>query len=187
MDHESNGDDAEHIPLLKLDEVTQAIKQFLTGPHDGLRKQGVETKLITAGLQHLLGWEALKDAQVQNPVVVETAAMSSFPANNMGYDVDENQRNPIVIESINQRIATASIKGEATKLRKEFGISERGTPIPKLCNVYSGPRMLPSDPCHSELAGVSKVALATLLDDMMTAKGKEQFLKMLHVFPMRQG
>ncbi|KAI5302484.1 GTPase-activating protein, partial [Ascosphaera pollenicola] len=115
------------------------------------------------------------------------SASSVSMRGDMRYDVEANRRNPIVIESINQQIALARTKSEATKLRKEFGISERGTPIEKICNVYSGASMLPLDPCHSELAGVSKVALATLLEDMMTATEKEQFLTRLHVFPMRQG
>ncbi|KZZ97802.1 hypothetical protein AAP_00063 [Ascosphaera apis ARSEF 7405] len=106
---------------------------------------------------------------------------------NLAYDTMQNKRHLREIEDAWHEIENVEEQNKKEEIRKRFGFSMEPTPLTKISRAMDITRDMPSDPCHSELAGMMKIAVNVLLGDIFTPTGKTKFSNILREFPMPQG
>ena len=84
---------------------------------------------------------------------------------------------------------SAATKGyvEQEKFYRETGLSSLQTPLLKIAPSLNLVTFFPSDPCHSEYAGVSKIAHKLLIENILSSTGQQQYHSRLRLFPFPHG
>nr|KMM66395.1 hypothetical protein CPAG_02734 [Coccidioides posadasii RMSCC 3488] len=112
--------------------------------------------------------------------------------------VSENQRHDMDFDTmtegryhfriLQQREKINSTETQALKqsLCKEYGMAEEQTALLKICPSLNLVTFFPSDPCHSEFSGISKLAHYLLVSVILTPHGQKEYCKLLQRFPFRR-
>lgn len=106
---------------------------------------------------------------------------------NLAYDTIKNKRHLCEVEAAWHKIEMVNDQKQEDEIRRRYGFSAQATPLTKISRAMDITRDMPSDPCHSELAGMMKIAVNVLLHDIFTPTGKTRFSNILREFPMPQG
>ncbi|KAJ6185889.1 hypothetical protein N7519_007190 [Penicillium mononematosum] len=70
---------------------------------------------------------------------------------------------------------------------RDLGLADNESPLLQICPALDRVTHFPSDVCHSEYGGISKMAHKLLVDEILTKSGKEMFLNRLRGFPFPPG
>jgi hypothetical protein len=70
---------------------------------------------------------------------------------------------------------------------KNHGLSHQETPLFKIAPCLNLDTFFPADPCHSEYAGISKIAHTLLLNTILSSEGKIRYTKQLQSFQFPNG
>jgi hypothetical protein len=73
-------------------------------------------------------------------------------------------------------------RGERDELLRDYGLSSQQTPLFTIAPSLHLDTFFPSDPCHSEYSGVSKLAHSLLVDTILSKKGQEEYAWQLQRF-----
>ncbi|KZZ91982.1 hypothetical protein AAP_03201 [Ascosphaera apis ARSEF 7405] len=106
---------------------------------------------------------------------------------NMEYDVVENKRWLLNQEAVRHKAENARNESQADKIRKPYGLSLQASPITAIWRSCDPTSDFLNDPCHSELAGMMKVAVNILFKDILTEKGSCELAKVISNFPTPRG
>ena len=77
--------------------------------------------------------------------------------------------------------------GKQDGLLREYGLSSRQTPLFNIAPSLNLDAFFPSDPCHSEYAGISKLAHSLLVDTILSKKGQDRYSWHLRRFQFPAG
>lgn len=72
-------------------------------------------------------------------------------------------------------------------LLRDYGLSSRQTPLFTIAPSLNLDTFFPSDPCHSEYSGISKLAHSLLVDTILSKKGQERYSWQLRQFQFPAG
>jgi hypothetical protein len=78
-------------------------------------------------------------------------------------------------------------KTHKEKIAKKYGLSVHETPLFDIAPSLNLDSFFPSDPCHSEYAGITKLAHQILLGSILSPRGQEQYTEELRRFPFPFG
>ncbi|KZZ87452.1 hypothetical protein AAP_05685 [Ascosphaera apis ARSEF 7405] len=93
---------------------------------------------------------------------------------NMEYDIVKNKRWLLNQEAIRDKAENARNETQGEKVRKVYGLSLQRSPITSVWKSCDPTSDFMNDPCHSELAGIMKIAANVLFNDILTPDGRTQ-------------
>lgn len=105
----------------------------------------------------------------------------------LNYDIAENGRYHHQSVFLRQVINETSSATQKTALFRKYGFTKHASALLKICPSLNLQTFFPSDPCHSEYAGISKMAHYLLVSAVLTPSGQEQYLRALQKFPFPRG
>lgn len=73
-------------------------------------------------------------------------------------------------------------RSERDELLKEYGLALQQTPLLSIAPSLNLDTFFPSDPCHSEYAGISKLAHSLLVNTILSKKGQDEYAWQLQRF-----
>lgn len=106
---------------------------------------------------------------------------------NMEYDIVKNKRWLLNQEAIRDKAENARNETQGEKVRKVYGLSLQRSPITSVWKSCDPTSDFMNDPCHSELAGIMKIAANVLFNDILTPDGRTQLADKISKFPMPRG
>ncbi|OJD12911.1 hypothetical protein ACJ73_09277 [Blastomyces percursus] len=103
------------------------------------------------------------------------------------FDIVKHGRYHYKLRHLRTDINNAGNKSRMEKLCQKNGISLRECPLFDICPSLNLVTFFPSDPCHSEYSGISKMAHSVLVSSLLSTNGQEQYLRSLQTFPFPRG
>ena len=105
---------------------------------------------------------------------------------NLRYDTEKHGR--AHYETLNLRKYMQDLpKTHKEKLAKKYGLSVHEIPLFDIAPSLNLDSFFPSDPCHSEYAGIAKLAHKILLGSILSPRGQEQYTEELRRLPFPFG
>jgi hypothetical protein len=112
--------------------------------------------------------------------------VKSDERNKLDYDIIQKGRYHYQILQ-SREVATTKSPIEQEKFYRETGLSSLQTPLLKIAPCLNLVTFFPSDPCHSEYSGISKIAHKLLIENILSSTGQQQYYSRLRLFPFPQG
>ncbi|KAI5299975.1 hypothetical protein KEM56_002840, partial [Ascosphaera pollenicola] len=106
---------------------------------------------------------------------------------NLAFDLIKNKRYLDQTENTRRAIEQAQTLKQKEALRRFSGFATDESPLYQISRAMDITCDMPSDPCHSKLAGLTKIAVTVLMEEVFTPAGRAEFGKVLRSFPMPQG
>lgn len=106
---------------------------------------------------------------------------------NMEYDIVKHSRWLLNQEAVRNKAENARNGTQSEKIRKTYGLSAQSSPITSIWRSCDPTSDFLNDPCHSELAGIMKIAVNILFNDILTSEGSSKLAQLISNFPMPRG
>jgi hypothetical protein len=102
------------------------------------------------------------------------------------YDIAAKGRYHHQILHEREKASTMSRTAQETHLRS-LGMSSSQTPLFQIAPSLNLVSFFPSDPCHSEYGGISKIAHSLLIENILSPNGQQHYISALRHFPFPPG
>ncbi|KOC15938.1 hypothetical protein AFLA70_169g002151 [Aspergillus flavus AF70] len=86
-----------------------------------------------------------------------------------------------------RQIASQKSGKAKDKFCQEYGLSLNPSPLFAICPSLNLVSFFPSDPCHSEYAGIAKMSHILLLENILSSSGARKYITILRSFPFPSG
>ncbi|EFW13347.1 conserved hypothetical protein [Coccidioides posadasii str. Silveira] len=105
---------------------------------------------------------------------------------NMNFDLVKRGRYHYQLLNLRAEIEAKRTVREREALWKTHGLAKESPPVLKICPALNLVTFFPSDPCHSEFSGLSKIAHTLLISHILTPEGQKEYCQTLQRFPFRR-
>ncbi|OJD23458.1 hypothetical protein ACJ73_05182, partial [Blastomyces percursus] len=106
---------------------------------------------------------------------------------NLDYDLRNNGRFHHHMQHLRSKLDDLPNPTRRDQMCQEQGMTAQAVSLFQICPSLNLISYFPSDPCHSEFAGISEISHSLLVCSVLSPHGQQEYFRMLQTFPFPRG